>query len=277
MSVPLIVRPRAFRPGHRVWLPAAALVVVLLDASHVVAVELPGETTVARPCRPTVSCTADLTAPGVLETEVGVTASTLGRDERLWAYPILVKQTLARLVQLQVGSNGYTALRDVHGASLERALDNVAAGPKLHVLDQSELAPSVALTLQGSIPLVHGGADGVLATAHASKDAGPVHFDWNVGLDTWWRGGESASTQPFTALAASATPFGPIGIALEAYAFGNAAPYLPRDGGGRLAVTLTPRPWLVFDVGGDVGWYPSTHGHTVFLGMTVIPLVLWQD
>jgi hypothetical protein len=28
---------------------------------------------------------------------------------------------------------------------------------------------------------------------------------------------------------------------------------------------------------GDVGWYPSTHGHTMFLGMTVLPLVLWKD
>jgi hypothetical protein len=40
-------------------------------------------------------------------------------------------------------------------------------------------------------------------------------------------------------------------------------------------LSLTPKPWLVFDFGGDVGWFPSTRAHSLFLGMTIIPVVLW--
>src|SRR5262249_45011337 len=128
---------------------------------------------------------------------------------------------------------------------------------------------------QASLPVFASGNDGAFLTAHASKDVGPLHADWNVGADLWFGDGDAAA-QPFTAFALSASPVQPFGVALEAYVFGDAQPYAPRDGGFRAAVTTSPRPWLIFDFGGDVGWFPSTHGHSLFVGMTVVPVVFWR-
>jgi hypothetical protein len=37
------------------------------------------------------------------------------------------------------------------------------------------------------------------------------------------------------------------------------------------------RPWLVFDCGGDVGLFPSTRAYSLFIGMTIVPVLLWRD
>jgi hypothetical protein len=63
----------------------------------------------------------------------------------------------------------------------------------------------------------------------------------------------------------------------EAYYFTDAAPVAPRDGGVLFAVSHSPRTWLVFDVGGDVGWFPSTRAYSVFVGASFIPAVFWRD
>jgi hypothetical protein len=39
---------------------------------------------------------------------------------------------------------------------------------------------------------------------------------------------------------------------------------------------VTARPWLVVDAGGDAGFFPSTRSVSVFLGMTIVPVVLWR-
>jgi hypothetical protein len=251
--------------------------VTLAAARPAFGAELPHESDAAHPCRPTVSCTADLTSPGTLEVEVGAYAASLGGGQRLWAYPLLLKQTFTPWLQWQLGTNGFTVVRDSRASYSERRIDNVATGPKVHLVDQGDIAPSIALTVQGSLPTADAGSDGAIFTAHASKDAGPIHTDWNVGATLWWRGGENAAAQPFSALAFSATPLPPIGVALEGYVFAHAAPHAARDGGLRAAITLTPRPWIVFDIGGDVGLYPATHGHSLFVGLTTIPIVFWRD
>jgi hypothetical protein len=263
------------RTGRRLA-GAFGLVVVLSSERLALGLEAPNDSEAARPCRPTVSCTADIVAPGASELEVGAFYARLAHQDRLWAYPVLLKQTFTPLLQLQVGSNGYTV---IHGSPNVRHLDNVVLGPKLHFADQGSIMPSLALTTQVSLPVSEGGHDAGLFIGHASKDFGPVHIDWNAGLDVWWGGsdGGAAAAQPFTALAASATPVPPIGVALEGYAFANARPYSPRDGGVRTAITATPRPWLVFDFGGDLGWYPSTRDFSLFLGMTLVPVVFWRE
>jgi hypothetical protein len=224
-----------------------------------------------------VSCTADIVAPGAFEAEVGGFYSKLGGEDRLWAYPFLLKQTFTKLLQVQVGSNGYTVLRSSPSVPIARHVDNLIVGPKLHLLDQQTLVPSLGLTAQASVPVFATGHDGAFLTAHASKDMGPIHVDWNVGADVWWgAGGGEPAAQPFTALALSASPTPPFGFAVEGYVFGDAQPYTSRDGGVRAAVTLTPRPWMVFDFGGDVGSFPSTHTYSLFVGMTVVPVVFWR-
>lgn len=249
----------------------------LLVSSQALGAELPRDADVTRPCRPTVSCTADLAAPGSVEAEIGGAYAKLGDGSRQWAYPFLVKQTLTRLLQVQVGSNGYTVTRAAGVlAPSTRHVDNLILGPKLHLLDQSSWAPSIALTAQASLPAFASGNDGAFFTAHASKDVDRWHVDGNVGVDAWWGIGDAAA-QPFGALALSVTAVPPFGVALEGYAFGDAQPYAPRDGGVRAAITATPRSWLVFDFGGDVAWFPSTRAFSLFVGMTVLPVAFWRE
>lgn len=50
----------------------------------------------AHPCRPTVSCTADIVAPGRLEVEVGALYAS-GAAHAL-AFPLLLKQTGVTLI-----------------------------------------------------------------------------------------------------------------------------------------------------------------------------------
>jgi len=62
----------------------------------------------------------------------------------------------------------------------------------------------------------------------------------------------------------------------EAYYFSNAAPVAPRDGGLLFAFTHSPRSWIVFDLGADIGWFPTTRAYSLFVGMSIIPVVLWR-
>jgi hypothetical protein len=254
------------------------LAAVLLPEPSAFAADLPGDSDAAHPCRPTVSCTADFAAPGSLEVETGALYSGLGGDQTAWAFPFLLKQTFTKLLQLQAGSNGYTMIQPSSNGPVQRYVDNLVVGPKLHLLDQTAVTPSFAVSAQASLPVSSHTLDGALFTAYASKDFGPLHADWNLGLDVWWGepGGGAAAPQPFTALALSATPLPPFGVALEGYIVGDAQPYSARDGGIRAAISVTPRPWLVFDAGGDVGWFPSTRAYSAFFGMTVIPVVFWR-
>ncbi len=232
------------------------------------AAEVPDDRDHALPCRPTVSCTADLAAPGTLEVEAGYYA-----EKSLATYtrnaPFLLKQTVSKLLQLQLGSNGATFAvpsRDVF-------FDNLLVGAKLHLSDQSKTAPSFAVTALVGIP-IHSSLS-AFVTGHASKDFGPIHLDVNLGaseysIDT------TAVSQGFGAIALSASLPAPFGAAVETYYFTDSPPTAPHDGGFRFVLTATPKPWLVFDAGGDVGFFPSVRSFSVFFGMTIVPVVFWR-
>jgi hypothetical protein len=235
--------------------------------------DLPHDADRALPCRPTIACTAEIAAPGTLEVEAGASVADASGG-RSWSYPFLFKQTLSKLVQVQLGSNGFAV---VHGAAAPiRYVDNVALGPKLHLVDQGNVAPAIAVSAAGSVPTFHatGYARHVDASlvAYVTKDVGPVHLDLNVGANLWGLE-QSAAAQALGALALSGALYGPIGGLVEGYAFSAADPIAPRDGGLRGGITLTPRPFCVFDFGGDVGWFPKTRAATVFVGVTIIPVV----
>ena len=239
--------------------------------------DLPDARDHALPCRPTISCTADITAPGTLEIEAGWQASRLPDRTRQWSYPFLLKQTLTKWFQLQAGSNGLTTTR---GEVPSQYFDDVVVGAKLHLHDQGDLSPSLAITGQLGIPTFE--ADDyqrvydAFLIGHASKDISWLHVDWNVGVNLW-RIEQSPLAQGFTALALSTSLPPPFSIAVEGYAFTDAAPLASHDGGIRAAVGMTPRPWLVFDIGGDAGFFPSTRAYTVFVGMTIVPFVWWRS
>jgi hypothetical protein len=49
----------------------------------------------------------------------------------------------------------------------------------------------------------------------------------------------------------------------------------PSHGGWLFALSVSPRPWLLFDFGGDGGYFPSSRAYTSFVGMTIVPVKLW--
>ena len=172
-------RPIARAP----WLLGMA---VLLTGRFAGALEAPDARDSAHPCRPPVSCTADLTSPGTLEVEAGKLYSAASGGARAASFPVTLKQTFTRLLQLQVSSNGYTFFGPTPWAHY---FDNVVFGPKLHVRGQGNVAPSLAASAQLSLPTFPAGSetrsDDAFFTAFASKDVGPIHGDFNVGLDVW--------------------------------------------------------------------------------------------
>jgi hypothetical protein len=251
-------------------------VVVLSTGRSARAVEAPDARDSAHPCRPTISCTADLTSPGTLEIEAGELYSATGGGGHQASFPVLLKQTFTPLLQLQVGSNGYTFLGPTPRVHY---LDNVVFGPKLHLLDQGAVRPSLAVSAQLGQPTFPAGghtrSEDAFFTAFASKDVGPIHGDFNVGLDVWQLDATPRS-QVFAALALS-TALSPIlSVALEGYVFSDAAPVASHDGGIRGAFGFSARPWLVVDLGGDAGFFPDTRAYTFFVGATVIPAVWWR-
>jgi hypothetical protein len=229
------------------------------------------------PCRPTIACTADVVAPGTFEVETGYIyrRATTGDTQR--ALPVLFKLTLLPWLQVQAGSNGYTV---ADGSTPAHFLDDVTLGLKFHLLDQGRIAPAVALSATVSLPTFTD-QQGYLRTydtffiGYASKDLGPIHADLNVGLNLW-RLGPAPLPQGFGALALSADLVAPFGVMAEGYLFSNAAPVATRDGGLLFAFTHAPKRWLMFDLGGDVGTFPATRAYSVFVGLTVIPAVLWR-
>ena len=116
----------------------------------------------------------------------------------------------------------------------------------------------------------------VLTLAYVTKDFGPVHADLNVGFDAWRIDGAPVP-QEMVALALSANLPAPFGIMAETYYFSGALPISAHDGGFLFALTHTPKPWLVFDFGGDVGYFPSTRAYSAFVGMTVVPVRFWKE
>jgi hypothetical protein len=274
------------RARHQ-WRPAcvlAAAIVGVTAAPTARAAETPDARDRTLPCRPTIACTADIVPPGTVDLEAGVLYRSLGPSSlthpasatRQWTFPFLAKLTLAPWVQVQVGSNGLT---EATGLTPQDYFDDLVVGAKFHLLDQSEWLPAVSLSAEASVPTFPG--QGYLRTydafftAYVTKDFGPVHADFNAAWNVWRLEGAPLS-QGLAALALTANTPPPFGMMGEAYYFTDAAPVAPRDGGLLLAFTHSPRSWLVFDLGADVGWFPSTRAYSLFVGMAIIPVVLWR-
>ena len=243
------------------------------------AADLPADDTHVLPCRPTIACTADIVAPGVFELETGALYRHLGSPGPVWTFPFLAKLTLAKWIQVQAGSNGFTQAID---PGVAQYLDDLTVTAKFHLTDADPhgATPSVSASAGFSFPAStnqEGFAPTYDATftAYASKDFGPIHADANLALELW-RIDASATAQELATLALSLALPPPFGVMAEAYYFSPADPVATRDGGILFAVSHSPRPWLTFDAGGDVGYFPSTRSFSVFVGMTIAPVVFWK-
>jgi hypothetical protein len=266
-----LTRSRFLELSARVPLLLAA---TLMNPTHARADEPDDGRTL--PCRPTIACTADIVPPGAFEFEAGVLFRRLGSTARQWTFPFLVKLTMERWLQLQVGSNGYSITR---GDVPAQFFDDVQVGGKVHLVDQQGIAPSLSLSALASIPTFRGQdylrTYDALFTAYLSKDLGPIHADLNVGENVW-RIEDDPRPQEFAALALSMNLPAPFGVMAESYYFTDAAPIASRDGGILFAVSHSPTPWLMFDCGGDVGMFPSTRAYSLFVGMSMRPARLWR-
>ncbi len=185
--------------------------------------------------------------------------------------PFLFKLTLLRWLQLQLGSNGGVFIGNA------RDFDDLLFGVKLHLLDQSRRAPSLALTLLGSFPIFPERRDlrsyDLFATAHATKDTAWLHLDLNGGVNAWRL--DAPRVQGFFALAASVELPRGLTPMVEGYYFSPAAPVAISDAGILLALAYAPRPFLVLDAGGDVGLIQSNRKFSAFVGLTVLIARLW--
>ncbi len=227
----------------------------------------------ALPCRPTIACTADLVPAGDLEIESGV-ASKRTRTGFALTTPLLAKYSVSHALQVQLGGNMLSAVRtDVRSTYL----DNMIGALKLHVVDQSARMPAIALSAGFGVPtfraLGYTRAYDAFFTGYVTKDVGPIHLDLNVGANALALDADVAM-QGMIALAASAALTQHFGIMLESYGFSDAGTRTPRDAGLLFAFTHSPEPWLIFDVGGDASYFPSTRTVTAFVGATFVPLVV---
>jgi hypothetical protein len=186
--------------------------------------------------------------------------------------PLLLKYSYSHEVQLQLGGNTLTALRTQTRSTY---FDNVVGTLKVHLVDQSAKRP--ALALSGGLSVPAAAATGYVRayngifTAYVTKDLGPLHLDLNAGVNAL-AFDKVATGQGMVALSASAELTDDFGGLLEGYFFSEALPYALHDGGILFALTHSPAPWIVFDVGGDISFYPSTRNFTAFVGTTFIPV-----
>lgn len=248
---------------------------LLLLSSTARAVSGPGDEH-ALPCRPTIACTADLVSPGALEIESGYIFRRFAEGALQHSTPVLVKLTVARWAQLQVGTNGGIFATQPLPASY---LDDVVIGAKFHLHDQEPRFPSLSLSLEVSLPTPAQPPDvrsyDLLFTAYVTKDFGRLHADLNFGVNLW-RVEQPLLLQAWIALAVSTELPRHFSIMAEGYAFTDASPLAPRDTGLLVAVAWSPRTYLTFDLGGDVGLGASRQ-LSAFVGMTVVPLRLWTS
>jgi hypothetical protein len=193
-----------------------------------------------------------------------------------WSFPVLLKQSLASWLELQVGSNGLTIL---HDGTDNQFLDNVLVGPKFHLINQATFLPSVSVSGQVSIPTFaedgYGRYWDLFFVGYASNDVGPIHVDVNGGVDLWHL--DSLRAQGFVSGVLSKALPANFTVEAEVYYFADEAPVVSRDGGVRGVLQWAPRPWLVLDAGGDGGFYPSVRSYTVFAGLTMVPVVFGRS
>ncbi len=229
----------------------------------------------ALPCRPTIACTADLVSPGSLEIEAGYLFRRFVDGTLQHSTPLLLKLTLARFLQLQLGTNGAIF---ANGPVPAAYVDDFVVGTKWHLADQTAAFPSLSWSVELSIPTADQPAPlrtyDMLLTAYVTKDVGRLHADLNFGVN-FWRVEQPLLVQAWVALALSTELPRHFGAMVEGYAFTDAAPIAPRDAGLLVAASWSPRTYLTFDLGVDVG-LGAARQVSAFSGMTIVPLRLWH-
>ena len=242
---------------------------MLVLAFALLAAELPAPGDRVLPCRPTVACTAEISAPGQLELEGGFQHKSAGLI-RTESVPLLFKLSLTDNFQLQLGTPGPTF---------------VSGQPAF--FDASQVLAKVALPLGGGGPTLGATAGLNLPTATsgrrtdalfallASQDAFGFHADLNAGLNLLALGG-AAERQPWAALSISRELPAHLTGMLEAWHSGEGGPLSPRDGGFLFALGWSPASFVCIDAGGDVALLGGDRRFSIFFGVTTALAKLWR-
>jgi hypothetical protein len=237
------------------------------------------------PCRPTISCSADIVPPGAVEIEAGYAARFVRVRGLIHSEPFLLKLTLVRWLQAQAGSNGLLFTTGDVSRSLYY-FDDFTFALKTHFADQSSIRPSMAASDAVNVPSFDRSDTFPFAYdasfwAYASKDfgapgeTGSVHVDLNGGVNVWQFDIPQRSVQTFGTLAVSTALAWHLGVMWELYGFTDAGRIAPKDSGLLMGLSYSPLPTVMFDLGGDVSVFPSTRKFTLFFGVTFIPFRLW--
>jgi hypothetical protein len=241
--------------------------------------ESPDEPIRVLPCRPTISCSADIVPPGALEVELGYSTRRVRLGGFVSTQPALVKLTALPWLQFQLGTNGYIFSSGAVPREL-RYIDDVSVGLKTHFVDQTTATPSIAVSATWSIPSPYRDSAFPFAYdasfwAYVSKDQGRLHVDLNGGVNFWQFELKERSYQPFVALAATVALPLSLGAMAESYWFDDGGRIAPRDAGFLIAASYAPSPSLLFDAGGDMSFFPSTRTYSIFAGVTFVASRLW--
>jgi len=247
-----------------------SLPVLAADNEVIDTVQPERESVEAQACRPTIACMAEIVPAGYFEVEAGY----YGRQSGSFANSgqLLLKYSLLDNLQLQVGTNNVF----LAGAGLTpRAFDGVMPGLKWKINGQGTFMPSNAISVHLNMP-THGFADAAQKTWdfqawwYVSKDIFRVHADFNLMVNVADLRG-TPIPQGLATVAVSYDIGRGFGVFSEIYsAFGNAQA-TPLDGGSLNGFTWAPVDEVIFDIGGDIGFYRDTRAFSVFAGVTFVP------
>lgn len=229
------------------------------------------ETVEAQACRPTIACTAEMVPAGFFEVEAGY-GGRVGGGQVMHSGQLLLKYSLRDNLQLQLATNN---LFLVGTGVAPRAVDGVMPGLKWKLNDQGKVMPANALSLHLMMP-THGFAEAsqrtwdLQAWWYVTKDLGLVHADFNQVLSVYDLGG-TPTPQALSALAVSFDLGHGFGFFTELYTSWGNAQAVKLDGGSLNGFSYSPVDEIIFDVGGDVGFYQANRSFSLFAGVTFVP------
>lgn len=162
---------------HRSYLVIGLLVAIVVTCSSLMAEEQPSVV----PGRPSAADPAQITAPGFIEVEVGVSSTHERSEVDVLETPFLLKYSLSPHVQLRFGAAGL--VRPLSGGGSTEFSD-LSLGVQGYFLEQARVGIDIAV--RGTVNVLnlqhntlHPGLSFMLLL---SKDLNVVHVDANAGF-----------------------------------------------------------------------------------------------
>ena len=220
------------------------------------------DTLVAVPNRPTFAATAEMVPRGVFEIEYGL-ESTSGHQN----INGLLKFGAVKNLELWFLNNPVVRNAGIAGTG------DSGAGFKYKFFPQTKALPTLSVLYIATLPTAPA-ARGAGAVGHSvqllvSKDFGKHHFDFNEGVQFVGRPGASGFDRNYFTALSYFYPFTKKwGVTGEAAGFSRTNAATPATMVALEALTYSPSPRLVFDVGGYFAVYGNLPRFTFAAGLT---------